>query len=44
MVYVLKLHEHCYGYNILFYLSCELSYELVIADLLQIVHVLVVVH
>ena len=43
-VYVLKLREHCYGNNILFYLICDLSYELVVADLLQVFHVLVVLH
>jgi len=44
MVYVLKLHEHCYGDIILFYLNCDLSYELVTADFLWVFCVLVVLH
>jgi len=43
MVYILKLHEHYYG-DILFYINCELSYELVTADFLQVVCVLVVLY
>ena len=32
MVCVLKLCEHCYGGNIVFYLTLNLSYELVTRD------------